>query len=207
MSPAGNCRVAGWNPERRWPRPWLANSWRRAISKFFPSLVSKQNCSRDSRFDARYFLRSRVAMAQHGFGRGEYKYFAYPLPRLISDLRAEIYPHLSRVASRWNEAMGIDVRYPRDHAAFLKRCHDAGQIRPTTVKSSSGSDKKIATWSENVFVFQQKWGPCWAIATRLRKCVSSRYRLASFRHSQVLRMSSMTAKPRPSKFSPTRRHG
>jgi hypothetical protein len=70
-------------------------------------------------------------MAQHAFGRGEYKYFAYPLPELISDLRAEFYPHLSPVANRWNEAMGIDVRYPRDHSAFLKRCHDAGQIRPT----------------------------------------------------------------------------
>jgi hypothetical protein len=76
-------------------------------------------------------FRSRVVMAQHGFGRGEYKYFAYPLPGVISELRAEIYPHLSRAANRWNEAMGIDVRYPSYHAEFLKRCHDAGQMRPT----------------------------------------------------------------------------
>ena len=76
-------------------------------------------------------FRRRVVRAQHGFGRGEYKYFAYPLPGVIFDLRAEIYPHLSPVANRWNEAMGIDVRYPHDLAEFLKRCHDAGQTHPT----------------------------------------------------------------------------
>jgi hypothetical protein len=79
--------------------------------------------------DARF--RSRVVMASHGFGRGEYKYFAYPLPALVSDLRTAIYPCLAPVADRWNEAMGIDIRYPADHARYLKRCHDAGQTRPT----------------------------------------------------------------------------
>ena len=79
--------------------------------------------------DARF--RSHIVMARHGFGRGEYKYFSYPLPDLIGSLRSEIYPHRSRVANRWNEALNIDVRYPAEHKAFLKRCHDAGQTRPT----------------------------------------------------------------------------
>jgi uncharacterized protein len=76
-------------------------------------------------------FRSRIVMARHGFGRGEYKYFAYPLPDIIAALRSALYPPLAEIATRWNEAMRIDVRYPRDHKAFLKRCHDAGQTRPT----------------------------------------------------------------------------
>ncbi|MDA9502721.1 2OG-Fe(II) oxygenase [Bradyrhizobium sp. CCBAU 11357] len=76
-------------------------------------------------------FRSRIVMGRHGFGRGEYKYFSYPLPDLIAQLRPALYAHLQAVANRWNGAMGIDIRYPASHAAFLKRCHDAGQARPT----------------------------------------------------------------------------
>jgi hypothetical protein len=76
-------------------------------------------------------FRSRVVMARHGFGRGEYKYFAYPLPEIVADLRTALYPKLAPVANRWNGAMAIDIRYPESHADFLKRCHQAGQQKPT----------------------------------------------------------------------------
>ncbi len=76
-------------------------------------------------------FRSRVIMARHGFGRGEYKYFAHPLPSVVARLRGALYSPLSAIANRWNDAMGVDVRYPDDHAAFLERCHDDGQTRPT----------------------------------------------------------------------------
>jgi uncharacterized protein len=76
-------------------------------------------------------FRSRIVMGRHGFGRGEYKYFAYPLPRPIAELRPALYARLHGIANRWNETMGIDIRYPESHEAFLTRCHDAGQLRPT----------------------------------------------------------------------------
>lgn len=79
----------------------------------------------DSRF------RSHIHMARHGFGRGEYKYFSYPLPAPIAELRPALYPPLADIANRWNAAMGIDVQFPAAHEAFLKRCHAAGQTRPT----------------------------------------------------------------------------
>ncbi|GGA77243.1 prolyl 4-hydroxylase [Brucella endophytica] len=76
-------------------------------------------------------FRSHIHMARHGFGKGEYRYFKYPLPELISGLRTALYPRLAPVANRWNERMGDATRYPASHADFLKACHDAGQTRPT----------------------------------------------------------------------------
>jgi hypothetical protein len=88
--------------------------------------------------DDRHF-RSRVVMGRHGFGRGEYKYFSYPLPAVIAELRPALYAQLTGIANRWNEAMGIDIRYPGDHAAFLKRCHAAGQVRSTPLLLQYGT--------------------------------------------------------------------
>jgi len=76
-------------------------------------------------------FRSRVVMGRHGFGRGEYQYFAHPLPALVADLRGSLYPYLVPIANQWNGAMGIEARYPDAHARFLERCHAAGQLRPT----------------------------------------------------------------------------
>ncbi|MEP7156134.1 MAG: 2OG-Fe(II) oxygenase [Betaproteobacteria bacterium] len=76
-------------------------------------------------------FRSRVVMGRHGFGRGEYKYFDYPLPDPVRVLRSSLYPHLQPIANRWNSAMNIDVRYPLQHADFIARCHRDGQLRPT----------------------------------------------------------------------------
>jgi len=85
-------------------------------------------------------FRSRIVMERHGFGRGEYKYFKYPLPDLIAALRTAIYPHLVPIANRWNNAMNIDVRYPEEHADFIERCHRAGQVRPTPLLLQYGTD-------------------------------------------------------------------
>jgi uncharacterized protein len=84
-----------------------------------------------ARYPNEELFRSRVVMAQHGFGRGEYKYFAYPLPDPVAALRTSVYPYLAPIANRWNNAMGITVRFPDRHAEFLARCHEAGQSKPT----------------------------------------------------------------------------
>jgi uncharacterized protein len=84
-------------------------------------------------------FRSRIVMSRHGFGRGEYKYFAYPLPDIVAALRSALYPPLADMANRWNEAMGVDIAYSADHTAYLKRCHDAGQMKPTPLLLQYGT--------------------------------------------------------------------
>jgi hypothetical protein len=85
-------------------------------------------------------FRSRVVMSRHGFGRGEYKYFTYPLPELVADLRGAFYPHLVPIANEWNRAMRLDVQYPLSHEEFIERCRKAGQVRPTPLLLEYGVD-------------------------------------------------------------------
>jgi hypothetical protein len=84
--------------------------------------------------------RSRVVMERHGFGRGEYKYFAYPLPDIVATLRTTLYPRLAPVANRWHDALRIPARFPATHAEFIQRCHAAGQRRPTPLIVEYGTD-------------------------------------------------------------------
>ncbi len=97
-----------------------------------PGLLDARECAGlAALYDGAGRFRSKVVMARHGFGRGEYKYFDYPLPDLLSRLRTALYARLAPIANRWNESMGLDQRYPASHAEYLARCHAAGQTRAT----------------------------------------------------------------------------
>jgi hypothetical protein len=95
-------------------------------------LLAEHECASLAQgYAADALFRSRIVMARHGFGRGEYKYFAYPLPETVAALREALYPPLARIANSWNAAIGIDNAYPDTHAAYLARCRAAGQGKPT----------------------------------------------------------------------------
>lgn len=95
-------------------------------------MLSADECDRTRvLYEKEELFRSQVVMERHGFGRGEYRYFRYPLPDLITSLRTSIYPHLVPTANAWNKAMGMDVRYPAQHADYIERCRRAGQDKPT----------------------------------------------------------------------------
>jgi uncharacterized protein len=97
-----------------------------------PSLLTPDQCGEVAKFYADdNAFRSRVVMARHGFGKGEYKYFRDPLPAIVSKLRTNLYPGLARIANRWNEKMNVSVLYPEHLEEFLQRCHAAGQDKPT----------------------------------------------------------------------------
>lgn len=103
-------------------------------------------------------FRSHITMARHGFGRGEYKYFAYPLPEHVADLRKALYSRLVPIANRWNELMGIAVRYPEAHGEFIDRCREAGQTRPTPLLLRYGKEDFNALhqdlYGEHIFPLQ-----------------------------------------------------
>lgn len=103
-------------------------------------------------------FRSHIVMGRHGFGRGEYKYFASPLPDLIADLRTALYARLAPIANRWNTSMGIAVGYPEQHEDFLARCHEAGQLKPTPLLLQYGAGDYNCLhqdlYGENVFPIQ-----------------------------------------------------
>jgi hypothetical protein len=122
-------------------------------------LLSPEECGElVESYTSEELFRSRVIMARHGYGRGEYQYFAYPLPTIVDEIRKALYPPLAEVANRWNEAMRLDVRYPAELASFLERCHAAGQTKPTPLLLQYGPDDYNCLhqdlYGEHVFPFQ-----------------------------------------------------
>jgi uncharacterized protein len=122
-----------------------------------PLLTPKECAVLAESYDSELF-RSRIVMARHGFGRGEYKYFAYPLPQIVATLRDFLYPALAQVANRWNKALGIDLTFPSTHAAYLRRCHADGQSKPTPLLLRYGPGDFNCLhqdiYGENVFPLQ-----------------------------------------------------
>jgi hypothetical protein len=124
-----------------------------------PKLLTTGECATMAGLyaDDRQF-RSHIVMARHGFGRGEYKYFAYPLPDMVSALRTALYARLAPIANRWNASLGLHERYPDAHADFITRCRKAGQTRPTPLLLQYGKDDFNAlhqdVYGEHVFPLQ-----------------------------------------------------
>jgi hypothetical protein len=110
-------------------------------SALLPGLLSRRQCDEIRRlYPQDGGFRSRIVMEKHNFGRGEYKYFSYPLPELVASLRQNLYPELAVAANRWNEQLGIEDRFPAKHAEFVAQCHAAGQKRPTPLVLRYGAE-------------------------------------------------------------------
>lgn len=110
----------------------VCDSLRAEGNAVISSLLTADECSAISNlYNSDNLFRKRIVMKQHGYGSGEYKYFAYPLPEQVAALRSTVYPHLVDLANQWNQEMKIAVQYPETHAEFIERCHQAGQVRPT----------------------------------------------------------------------------
>ena len=126
-----------------WPARTAALDWPQAADDLhaqghavLPQLLTEAECTALAalyRHPGPPLFRSRVVMQRHSFGLGEYQYFSYPLPDVVAGLRGSLYPHLQPIANHWHAAMGIDVRFPAQHADFIARCHAAGQRRPTAL--------------------------------------------------------------------------
>lgn len=110
----------------------ITNSLNDSGNALLKNVLTSQNCEAlANMYGNDEHFRSRVVMSRHGFGRGEYKYFRYPLPDILQGLRSSLYERLAPIANLWNQQMGIDIRYPAKHGDFIERCHNAGQLRPT----------------------------------------------------------------------------
>jgi len=121
-----------------WQR--IANELNESGNTLLKGILTPQDCEAlTSLYGNDEIFRSRVVMARHGFGRGEYKYFSYPLPDILQGLRTSLYERLAPVGNLWNQQMGIEVRYPAKHADFIERCHKAGQLRPTPLLLQYGT--------------------------------------------------------------------
>jgi hypothetical protein len=113
-----------------WQR--IANDLDESGNALLTNILTPQDCKAlASMYESDEHFRSRVVMSRHGFGRGEYKYFRYPLPQILQGLRTSLYERLAPIANHWNQQMGVETRYPAKHADFIERCHNAGQLRPT----------------------------------------------------------------------------
>ena len=129
-------------PNDVWLRDWtqIAQDLDACGYALLPALLTRAECrSIAAMYEEEARFRSRVVMARHGFGRGEYKYLAYPLPEPIATLRRTLYPHLAEIANRWHDALHVPTRFPARHEEFLARCHAAGQTRPTPLVLKYGA--------------------------------------------------------------------
>jgi len=140
-----------------------------------PGLLTAEQCrSVAALYPCDGLFRSRVDMARHGFGGGAYKYFAYPLPDPVADLRARLYGPLAEIGSRWNEAMGLAPRYPAAHEDFLAMCRDAGQTRPTPLilRYGAGDYNRLHQDLMASMSFLCRWRSCCRAPRRISPAVS-----------------------------------